>query len=470
MLVQSGRRLQQWSRCAVWERRSASHLDRRACRHHNARRPLRPTPIARVAPPTHPFVRQAPPAPPPAARDLPASVRDATAVLAAPSSTVYIIGVSHVSSAACAQIRDLVGAVKPEVVVVELCKDRTGLLVDPETTAKAPDTWICTRVEFDGIPGSSGGKDDNEDDDKKGGDDGGEEKSKAADALAADASWPKPAELSALLRTRIGRPITTAEVEGDVAALEATGLFARVRPICEPARRGDAPMFGAMKAEAPREGLELEYVAPLGSTCFVVEPRALPAIKSMGVRLDSSLKDAGVAQARLDEVAAGAVAACASEPPRAALLAYLVARRELIDAVEGSDGYQRHHQNQQQQRDADGDAPANATTSTSTSGSGSTSHPIVVDFSGVDTGNAEAVVRARRPGDADAPFVSGLESSAEGGEGQGIDRFRPVKRGVQLSPRMSLPAEAAARMNALKAAKRAGAAMTARGGAAEAGR
>lgn len=142
-------------------------------------------------------------------------------------------------------------------------------------------------------------------------------------------------------------------------------------------------------------------------------------------------------------MAAEAVAACAADPPRPGLLAYLAARKRLIDLVHSSRGQQE------------------------VAAAASEACDVVVEFSGVDSGNAEAVVRARRPGDGDAPFVSGLESSAEG---DGVERFRPAKRGVQLSPRMSLPAEAAARMNAIKAAKRAEAAMTARGGAAAGGR
>ena len=398
---------------------------------------------------------------PPALADLPRALRDATAVLDAPNGArVYVLGVSHVSAAACGQVKELISRVRPDAVVVELCKDRAGMLVDPETTAKAPDTWICTRVEFQGLPGSDGGKKKEEEDgdgDKK---DGGES---AADRAAAAEAWPRAAELAALLRTRIGRAVTTAEVEGDVAALEATGLFARVRPLCEPSRRGDAPMLAAVKAdgdgaEQEQEArLALEYVAPLGCTRFIVEPRKLPAIKSMSVRLDSSLKGAAVPQEQLDAIAAEAVAACAAEPPRGALLAYLVARRKLIDAVEA----------------AQGQHGGSSSSSGSEPSASSSSDGVIVDFSGVATGAAEAVVRARRPGDGDASFVSGLEASADGGgagaDGDGIERFRPVKRGVQLSPRMSLPAEAAARMNALKAAKRAAAAMTARSGSGSGG-
>lgn len=180
-------------------------------------------------------------------------------------------------------------AVKPEVVVVEVCKDRTSLLVDPESMQKAPDTWTCSRVAFDGLPSNKKAADkekDKKDEDKA--------KDAAFDDLAAEV-WPTAADLAPLLRTRIGRVVTTAEVEGDVATLENTGLFSRVRPYCEGGRRGDAPLLGAIKSEGG-EGLELEYVSPLGCTRFVVEPRQLPAVKSMAVRLDSSLKVGAIAE------------------------------------------------------------------------------------------------------------------------------------------------------------------------------
>ena len=44
---------------------------------------------------------------------------------------VYILGASHVSRASCDRVRELIAAVRPDVVLAELCKDRLGLLVDP---------------------------------------------------------------------------------------------------------------------------------------------------------------------------------------------------------------------------------------------------------------------------------------------------------------------------------------------------
>lgn len=78
---------------------------------------------------------------------------------------------------------------------------------------------------------------------------------------------------------------------------------------------------------------------------------------------------------------------------------------------------------------------------------------IVVDFSGIESGRVEALVRCRRA--ADPAFVSGLESSAVDGEGLGIDSFKPQRSSVQLSPGMLLPAEAAERLAAVRAARQA---------------
>jgi pheromone shutdown protein TraB len=43
----------------------------------------------------------------------------------------------------CDQIKELVRAVRPEVVMVELCKERLGLLVDPENPDRRLETWHC---------------------------------------------------------------------------------------------------------------------------------------------------------------------------------------------------------------------------------------------------------------------------------------------------------------------------------------
>lgn len=68
---------------------------------------------------------------------LSAEVRRDTAVLEArndnaPGSRVkaYVLGVSHVSRESCEEAAELIASVRPDVVVLELCKDRLRLLLD----------------------------------------------------------------------------------------------------------------------------------------------------------------------------------------------------------------------------------------------------------------------------------------------------------------------------------------------------
>ncbi len=70
---------------------------------------------------------------------------------------VYILGVSHVSRESCQEIQELIQAVRPDVVLLELCKDRLRLLLDqvrsplppfpsPPSTALLPPyaaCWLC---------------------------------------------------------------------------------------------------------------------------------------------------------------------------------------------------------------------------------------------------------------------------------------------------------------------------------------
>lgn len=74
---------------------------------------------------------------------LPAELENATAVLAAPSgATVYVLGMSHVSKDALAQIEQLISTVQPEIVLVE---------VRGEGGTGAPH-WRCSQL-TDGAPG-----------------------------------------------------------------------------------------------------------------------------------------------------------------------------------------------------------------------------------------------------------------------------------------------------------------------------
>jgi hypothetical protein len=69
--------------------------------------------------------------------ELSVEIRRDTAVLEAASegapggrARAYVLGVSHVSRESCEEAAELIRAVRPDVVVLELCKDRLRLLLD----------------------------------------------------------------------------------------------------------------------------------------------------------------------------------------------------------------------------------------------------------------------------------------------------------------------------------------------------
>ena len=43
---------------------------------------------------------------------------------------MYVLGISHISRASCKEVQDLIRGVRPDVVLLELCKDRLRLLLD----------------------------------------------------------------------------------------------------------------------------------------------------------------------------------------------------------------------------------------------------------------------------------------------------------------------------------------------------
>jgi pheromone shutdown protein TraB len=377
-----------------------------------------------------------------------------------PPTRVLILGVSGASRASAGRAAALVRLARPDAVVLPLCRERAGLLVDPDSgdatvnASQATARWHCRRARLEGLPAA-------------------DEAGARAQVAAALARLPPgykgpappappvvphfpPAEaLLALVRTRPGVPVGVSDIEDDVRTLLATGLFARARPFCESAGPTDAPAFAAVARRAnggSSDGssngnddgsrVALRFVPPLASTRFIVSPRTLPAVKSMTVRVDSSAQaraaELGVAQPALDAAGQRAAKACRrGKDDRASLGAYTTARAELL-AMFGC-----------------GDAPGD-------------SSDYVVAFSGVESGRPEALVRRRRAGGVDPPFLSGLEASAPGGEGLGIEAFKPVRQGLKLSRRMTLPPDAARRVIAEAAGTGAAAAAGAAGAAAPA--
>ena len=271
--------------------------------------------------------------------------------------------------------------------------------------------------------------------------------------LPEKSGWPSADELRSLLLTRPGQPITTGDIEADVERLLSTGLFARARPKADGGSRIDAPMFGVVRAEE-EEGSEasagssgsgsdigLQLIPPLGGVKFNLEERVVPPVTSMSVRLDSSLKGGPVTQESLEAAAEAAMAEADAA----------------LASSSSDDG-------KDDKKDEEKEDPASSSGATNGLGHYLTARAklaaifpdpdsVVVEFQGVEDGRVEAVVRARRT--SDPAYLSGLEESAQGGEGLGIVSFIPARTSVQISPKMLLPAEATERLSATRVARQA---------------
>lgn len=136
---------------------------------------------------------------------LPQAIRDTTVVLHVdnPSSptgktTVYLLGVSHISKRSAEHVKDLISTVKPQVVMLELCKDRLPLLMDPDSPP--PQIWHTRRVRFNGLP--------------------------------EDPGYPSAEEILATLHTQPGNPITVGDIEADSTALLSSGRLDSTVPRC----------------------------------------------------------------------------------------------------------------------------------------------------------------------------------------------------------------------------------------------
>ena len=57
---------------------------------------------------------------------------------------IYLLGISHVSSECARKAADLVRSVDPEYVMIELCEERTRLLVDDEEQASL--WWVASEM------------------------------------------------------------------------------------------------------------------------------------------------------------------------------------------------------------------------------------------------------------------------------------------------------------------------------------
>eukprot|EP00892_Ulva_mutabilis_P007045 jgi/Ulvmu1/4712/UM002_0443.1 len=311
--------------------------------------------------------------------ELTGRLRDYTAVLEVPNSKtstghtkIYILAVSHVSRRSVTDTVNLIEQVRPDVVMIEVCKDRLGLLATPFPPGEQ--VWHTPSVRISGIPDLPG--------------------------------FPKADDLLSLLTCKSGRPISTMDIEEDARALQATGLFRTVRPTALPGTNQDAPLFiFRPNSEADGKGAVcLDTVPPFNAIDFRCDPRSLPRVTSFSLRVESTAQEAG---AEMPDLRARSIEAQVKEQAGRedvqTLQVLMEARARILAAA---------------------DAPV----------------PLSVQFDNVESGNVEAVLRLA-PEDA---FVSGLEASATGGMGFGIDTFKAPRQndGLKVGLTSMLPAQA----------------------------
>lgn len=194
-------------------------------------------------------------------KSLPNAVAQATAFVSLSSqnggSEIYILGISHVSLDSCQHIRTLISTIQPDTVVLELCKDRTLLLV-PEN-ADPPAHWNASSVVLtvEGMPPPSG---------------------------SLDATWPPTEKLLSMLHCSPGVIVTIEDIEDDILTLLRTGLFGSVTPRTLASSPLAGPTFFSRTGKSFHgHQAEVEVVAPLEAIEYKATPRILPPIKSLHV-------------------------------------------------------------------------------------------------------------------------------------------------------------------------------------------
>lgn len=169
-------------------------------------------------------------------------LKDSTAVLRDGSGhTAYVLGVSHVSKESCNLIEELIHLVQPDAVMVELCKERTGLLIDGLVAQSGGHGWFTRRVDIQGVPRGK--------------------------------YWPSKESLIQLTMCGCGRPVSTQQIQQDADTLLATGLFESVVPVTGPPPAAWDPKFAVQSGENPDD---IVPAVQLSSITFKVVPRTVP--------------------------------------------------------------------------------------------------------------------------------------------------------------------------------------------------
>lgn len=257
---------------------------------------------------------------------------------------VCVLGVSHVSRQSCSHVAQLIAAISPEAVLLELCKDRVELLMDP--SAPPPHHWHTGAIDLQGMSQSS------------------------KNACK---------KLLFTLTCQGGRAFTAHDIEEDCVQLLASGVFASVVPMTQPASTRDAPLFVPGKHQ-------MHPAAPLSSLQFQVRPRKLPPIQS--VQLSGSPQSSAESLQHILQTAE------AQSHQGMSSVTALMKAHDSIQARLHEQGC-RH---------------------------------VKVAFDGVDTGKISATITEVQA--ADEASITGLEESATSGKGWGIHPFQPRSQQV----------------------------------------
>ena len=179
-----------------------------------------------------------------------------TAVLRTDDAEAYVLGISHVSRESCKLIEELIDSVQPDAVMLELCHERTGLLVDDRVASTGQNAWYSDVVEIEGMT---------------------------------DMLFPHKEALLSRLRTYRGDPVSTSGIQQDADLLLATGLFESVVPITAPPPESSwDPTFIYVD-----NGSRIVPGVKLSSIKYRVVPRKLPTIGEVDVVFDDvSVSDA----------------------------------------------------------------------------------------------------------------------------------------------------------------------------------
>lgn len=173
---------------------------------------------------------------------LPHELGLSTACVQGNGGAAYILGISHASRVSCQQSRQILRMVPAHTLILELCQDRVGLLVDPRSPP--PSSWKAAGLKLSGLPG-----------------------------------WLAMEDVAPLLHAATGMPITERSIAQDVIALKATGMVVSVRVLTAPPPPEANPDFFSSP--------EWRTVAPMGKLEYVISSKAEGGTGNGALRIDA---------------------------------------------------------------------------------------------------------------------------------------------------------------------------------------